>query len=469
LSRKTKVEWFAVAFTLAAGCTTTDDAKRNADAAVSSDGDASADASGDNDPNKQDGGENPYVLVPVQRPDGGTTVTPEEPSCGASSIAAEQVVVEKQVEISEEVPYEEEYEETYEEEYEETYEVEVIKPASLYIMLDKSMSMAGYPTYAAGTNIWPAAKKAVRTFIGDTSSNGLGVGLQYFPISGGQCGGSGYSTPTVAMNTLPGNAAALRTSLGTRDDGTDGQQADGGSTPMEGALKGVTKYCLDFKQARPTEQCVAVLVTDGNPNGCNQTEADLVKIAADARTAGVITFAVGLKGASFTFLDNIARAGGAPDCDDMNDSRYSCDVSSDANKLSDALAKIREKTTRTETRTETRPATRTATRTSTRTVTRTETRTEVEQTAVPCEWNIPKVTEGTFDRDNVNIRWSVDNDQTTLLRVENQADCRADGWYFDNPSAPQRLIACEQTCEEIKTSDSSKIDILLGCATIVPG
>jgi hypothetical protein len=93
----------------------------------------------------------------------------------------------------------------------------------------------------------------------------------------------------------------------------------------------------------------------------------------------------------------------------------------------------------------------------------------VQKTSVPCEWAIPDLTEGLFDRDKLNVRWTVKDEHKTLLRVGSEADCLANGWYYDNPASPERVIACSQTCEAIKAEVDSSIDLLLGCATIVPG
>ena len=71
--------------------------------------------------------------------------------------------------------------------------------------------------------------------------------------------------------------------------------------------------------------------------------------------------------------------------------------------------------------------------------------------------------------DKLNVRWSVENDQRTLLRVGSKADCQDNAWFYDDALFPTRVIACDQTCEEIKASEDSSIDLLLGCATIVPG
>jgi hypothetical protein len=308
---------------------------------------------------------------------------------------------------------------------------------------------------------------AVKSFINDEDSAGMGVGIQYFPKSGGKCDGTGFKTPHVVPGVLPGVASAISSSL---DQHSPENILGATGTPIEGALRGATQYCLAFQAARPEEQCVAVLITDGKPeyDNCEKNHTNLAAIAKAAKDKGVITFAVGLNGADFTLLDKLAKAGGAPDCDTGN-TRYACDVSAGADMLSIALAKIRETTITTKTHTVTYPVTRTITYPVTRTVTRTEYRTEVQKTPVPCEWTIPDATDGQFDRDKLNVRWSVEDDRKTLLRVGSDADCRESGWYYDNPENPERVIACGETCEQIKASDESNIDILLGCATIVPG
>ncbi|HET8933856.1 MAG TPA: vWA domain-containing protein [Polyangiales bacterium] len=462
MSRKSKVEWVAVAFALTAGCSTTNDADGKTDAASSSEVDAGADASARDSGEPDSGDGNPYVL---NVPDGGSSVEPEAPNCGARSFEAEQVVTETQVEVSVDITEDVTTEETVEVTEDVTEEVVTTKPAKLYILLDRSASMSGA---TGGGNIWTPAVNAVKSFVGDEDSAGLGVGIQYFPKSGGKCDGTGYGVPDVAPApaVLPASASAILTSLSKQSPApllpTTG-------TPIEGALRGATQYCLTYQAAHNDEQCVAVIVTDGKPewDNCEKNNDKLAAIAKAAKDKGVITFAVGLKGADFGLLNKIAIAGGAPDCD-TGSSTYACDVSSSADKLSIALNKIRETTVTTETHTVTYPVTHTVTRPVTHTETRTETHYEVEKTPVPCEWTIPESTDGPFNKDKLNVRWSVDKQDTTLLRVGAQSDCREKGWYYDNPTSPERVIACGQTCDAIKAEEDSKVDILLGCATIVP-
>ena len=53
--------------------------------------------------------------------------------------------------------------------------------------------------------------------------------------------------------------------------------------------------------------------------------------------------------------------------------------------------------------------------------------------------------------------------------VPTQADCAnfQNGWYYDDPVKPTKIIACPSTCDAIKAATDGKIDILVGCDTYV--
>src|SRR6185369_1503519 len=53
-------------------------------------------------------------------------------------------------------------------------------PLDLYIMLDRSASMNAVT--GSGATKWDAVTSALRGFVEDDRSAGLGVGLQYFPL-----------------------------------------------------------------------------------------------------------------------------------------------------------------------------------------------------------------------------------------------------------------------------------------------
>ncbi len=364
-------------------------------------------------------------VTPPPYADAGAHQVVEDPltadsACAASAVKAQQVVVEEQVQVEVKV------------------EVQVPKPVNLFVMLDRSASMS--------SSLWSPAVSALKQFIRDDMSKDMEMAIQYFPNNGGSCSGNGYKTPAVAMGTLPAHASALVSSI-------DAQVPNGWGTPIEGALRGVTEYCKSFQTSQPNESCIGVVVTDGKPelDGCEHDDAKLAKIAGDAWTnSKVRTFAVGLSGADFGLLDRIAQAGGAADCDTTS-SRYACDVSAGADRLSTALSKIRDTVTVVETQT------------------RTETRTETQQRPLECEWQLPAAGNGkTLDLDKVNVKVSGGAGAAlTLGRVPSAAACTAGAWYYDDPAAPTRLIACPTTCDRIKSGGYTEVSVLLGCQTVI--
>jgi hypothetical protein len=290
-------------------------------------------------------------------------------------------------------------------------------------------------------DLWVPAKDAISTFVEDESSQGIDVALTFFPEGGGECDGSGYDTPVVALGRLPEHAAAITRELDRR------REAGGVGTPIEGALRGATQFCQRFQASSNGEKCVAVLVTDGEPLGCEGSTNRLSAIASTAYAGGVRTFAVGLKGADFDLIDAIAEAGGAVDCDPSG-SRFACDVSGGPSQLSAALDKIRSVVSTVKTRV--------------------TTTTVVEEMPVECEWTIPAPPPGQlFDRARVNVQLSAPTLSSAIPfgQVPSASACAARGWHYDDPNAPTRLIACPETCAVLRATPQARVDVLLGCAT----
>lgn len=62
----------------------------------------------------------------------------------------------------------------------EEHEAELL-PLDVYIMLDRSLSMNAVTT--AGSTKWEAITSALEAFVSDPNSDGIGVGIQYFPAN----------------------------------------------------------------------------------------------------------------------------------------------------------------------------------------------------------------------------------------------------------------------------------------------
>lgn len=333
---------------------------------------------------------------------------------------------------------------------------EVVVPSVFYLMLDSSGSMVEDPftlasvveqlldLFGLGRNPpaptkWDFALAGLTSFVNDPASAGLELGVGYFP-EGGQCDGSGYDVPTVPLGVLPANAAAIEASLDAR--------IPSGGTPLEGALRGATGFCLAFNARNPNASCVAVLITDGAAVECDaRSAADLALIAGDAAERGVLTYAAGMEGADFAVLDAIGAAGGS-DCD-PGAPGFACDLTADNNAFVAALNGIRDRT---------------------RTQTRIETRIEREVQALSCAWEIPSPPPGeVFDPTRVNVELSAPGGAPLALgSVPLATDCgAAGGWFYDDALAPTIVNACPSTCELLRAEPETRVDLLFGCATVL--
>lgn len=399
-------------------------------------------------------------------------------------------------------------------------------PLDIHIMLDASGSMmAKTGANGSGPTKWAAVKTALKGFIGDAKSAGIGVGLQIFPIvhagapaqctkdadcAGGfgscflkacdytangsllpcdtnaDCPGSaacrqiagcyqgpfflgnclvGSTTPgltctnqcnpiaastcakkecflddyddaRVAIAALPGNAGALTSNI----DGIADPPPDA-LTPTSAAVAGGLAYATQFATANPKHAVVMVLATDGLPTRCAPYESAKIGQVAAAAAGGaakVKTFVIGVfadgeKAAAQPNLDNIAAGGGTGKALIVS---TSSNVTADFQKAMD----------------------------------------QIRGQALPCEYVVPTPTDGTADYDKVNVQYTPGGGgkATVLPQVKGgAAACGSSiGWYYDvDPASgtPTKIILCPTTCNDVKSGSGAgaKVDVLLGCKTIV--
>jgi hypothetical protein len=91
---------------------------------------------------------------------------------------------------------------------------------------------------------------------------------------------------------------------------------------------------------------------------------------------------------------------------------------------------------------------------------------------LPCEYAIPPAPVGeTFDVDQVNVLFT-DGSMTEddIYKVDNAAACHPTdgGWYYDDPVNPTTIHLCTASCDVVSNDPMGKIDILFGCATLLP-
>ncbi len=292
-----------------------------------------------------------------------------------------------------------------------------LHPVDLLLMVDKSGSMAD-----AGK--WDAVSQALRSFFADPATAGLRVALRFFPDAG--CDSQACSTlqcskPLVDLAPLtlasaPADAQeqALLDAVASR--------LPGGDTPMHAALSGAEAWGAKHQNGEPGEKATVVLVTDGEPNGCNDDIAAIASLASAARVQhGVLTYAVGLAGSNVDQMNLLAQAGGTKLAFFIG----SGDVGA---QLVAALKSI-------------------------------------QGDQIACDLPLPAPPSGQLDPAKVNVVY-VPGDGSppvTIGRVESKSYCSHGGWHFDDPVAPAKVVLCGSTCAAVRTDVAAKVEIVLGC------
>jgi hypothetical protein len=292
-------------------------------------------------------------------------------------------------------------------------------PVTLYVMMDKSSSMQGPK--------WTAAVAGIGTFVDDPESAGIEVGLKLFPRDADAvpaCDQAAYKTPLVDFGPLPDNAPAIKAALAA-------ESPDGFSTPIYPALGGAILAGIEVAKNDEGRAAAVLLVTDGLPQGpapiCSGVNPENPAVIADLAQTGadydppVKTFVVGLPGVDQSFANQIAAAGGTDEA--ILVSADNVEV-----EFAEALAKVAGE-------------------------------------ALPCEYEIPEEVGGEIATDRVNVAFTPSGTEGVMLPQD--PSCAGEGWYYDDPAAPTKIILCPESCAAAKEDLEAKIEILLGCKTVV--
>lgn len=317
-------------------------------------------------------------------------------------------------------------------------------PLDMYVLFDRSASMNDIWPSSGDCSVggttpskWCYAINALADYFNSSAAAGNAAALQYFPISAGACSGSGYSSPASPSSgflSLP--STGFNTSL-------NGQAPEGGDTPLEGAIRGITGFTGNTANQRAGRKLIGVIITDGDPTGtCSNTIATLKAILSTHFTnTGITTFVVGMTGATFANLETIAEGGGGPLHNDKvgtltnacgtpgNTCRHWNVNNGDGNALSEALKQI-------------------------------------QKSAVACTFAMPTTDGGIIDPTQVKVEYRAGGTGTpqTFSKVANAASCTsAGGFYYDNNASPTSITLCPSTCGTVQADSKAKVDILLGC------
>jgi len=293
------------------------------------------------------------------------------------------------------------------------------KPLHLFVVIDKSSSMDG--------DKWNNTVNSVGAFAAAEASVGIDFALHFLPNPGAPtCDAQAYKEPDVGWGPLPDIAPDVATALEVANP-------DGQSSPMYPALGGALLATIERIDQFPGEAAAVLLMTDGAPQGpatlCSgvdpeSTEA-IAQLAANAfdRDNPVFTFVVGLQNVDLDFADAVADAGGTGEA-------FPIFGDNPAASLQEALDAIRSQ-------------------------------------ALPCSYELPSELTDPDDAvsiNEVNVEITVEGDVSTIPRND---DCDGAGWRYDDPDSPSEILLCPASCEDLRSDPVGRLEIVLGCETIV--
>jgi hypothetical protein len=246
------------------------------------------------------------------------------------------------------------------------------------------------------------------------------------------CDINACAAPLVDMGTLTADAAPTDVHEGALVNAvmTSAPLVSGEGTPTYVALAGASQWAVAYQQAHTDQRTVIVLVTDGEPNGCNTQTQAIADIAGNAfTTAEIRTYAIGLAGVGENFMNAIAMAGGT-------DQAYF--VSDGATATADLLAALN----------------------------------AIRGMALACDFPVPSSTSSgmAIDPSLINVNFSTTaGGEVELGLVGSAAECAdQQAWYYDDPMMPTRIMLCPAACTSVTGDANASISILAGCKPRIP-
>jgi hypothetical protein len=347
-----------------------------------------------------------------------------------------------------------------------------LKPVNMFVMFDRSWSMnecgdgnTAPPSMGGVQSLdcptlsrWDLTSVALTQFVQSPEAADISIALRFFPDDNPAPGCTGYATMGgfmgggVDAGTIPElncdipacaeplvniapllvepaptdahEAALVAAIVAATPPGPEMPNPNPG-TPTYAALGGAEQWATAYQMAHPEQQTVVVLITDGEPYGCDTNTQNIARLASDALNAGVLTYVVGLTGASEAQLDQLAAAGGT------DEAYFVSDGNTATAELLAALIAIKGE-------------------------------------ALSCDFDVPTQDSSGQEIDpklvNVNYQSGEAGMVTEFGIVDSLDACgTALGWYYDNPAMPTHIYLCPSACEAVTKDTMARLQVLAGC------
>lgn len=309
-----------------------------------------------------------------------------------------------------------------------TADVQVVVPdVTLHFLVDISGSMDGQ--LIDRFQKWDPLKDALKSFFRAEMSQGLDASVHLFPRPLAEdteaerdlrCLVESYDEPALATAALP-NGDVFSDFIDSLDPV--------GETPTAPALRGVLQHASAALDNNPNGRAAVLLVSDGNPQGCETLIPTNTVNGASAEVATyaeqIPTYVIGV-GDSLERLNQIAEAGGT-------ESAVIVGITEPDQTSSQILERLE----------------------------------EIRSEVASCDVPIPEAPDGR----RLEAGWVA----AELLTAEGEPtplaydpDCTGDlGFRYDSLAQPENIRLCQSACAEVRKDDTS-LNVLFGCSVIVP-
>jgi hypothetical protein len=382
-------------------------------------------------------------------------------------------------------------------------------PLDMYIILDSSGSMDGVT--ATGPTKWDAVRGALKSFLNDPRSAGIGVGLQYFPLpkpgvpsacgADAECGASGpclfYSVCAKSGTVCASNANCARNDVclpvGECSVSKDGCIPIGSTCPGGGTCTKLDGFCLGQDSCEGAAYATPAVEVAALPAAAGALVASL-----DAHLLSGATPTSAALGGAISHAQAIAKAkpghravvllatDGVPDECTPYDAKGIASIAASGLSSASSIATFVIGVfapADTQAAHQTLDAIAAAGGTKQSLVISSGQDVgqaflaalgSVRTSALSCEFKVPQASAGqSVDYYEVNVQFTSGAGKTvTIGNVHDKAACdaRQGGWYYDvDPGAgtPQTISICDTSCAALQGDAAGRVDVLLGCKTEV--
>lgn len=299
-----------------------------------------------------------------------------------------------------------------------------LAPVYLAFLLDESGSM-GDGVNGKRAQKWDPVTSALKSFFADPASTGITASLTVFPLNQNltmgaadskkpaSCKAADYEKPVVVPTALPDDKT-FAPEIAKLDPPNEY------GTPTLPALSGTISYAESLIKADASRKVAIVMVTDGEPYGCNGNTVDATAMAAAQVAKTIPTYVIGV-GKELASLNQIATSGGT-------EKAFIVALDNADQTRKDLLAAIN----------------------------------LIRGKSISCDLPIPAPPAGKkLDPDKVDVQFSGSAATSTL---KYGLACTGDvAWHYDDASKPTMIQLCDSACSTVKSDPKGKLDVVFGC------